>query len=137
VRLPVRVAQLLLVVYAVLLAVAVFSPSNHDQSQMVLWLGRVLHDRGVPVRWTTFSRLEVAMNAAIVAPLTFLAVAVKPSWSWRDWTAIGFLVSGGVELVQAVLLSGRHASFSDVVANTLGALLGAVLGRLVFRPRRR
>ncbi len=135
-RLPVRIAQLLLAVYAVLLAVAVFSPSNHDQSQMVLWLGRVLHDWGVPVKWTTFGRLEVAMNAAIVAPLTFLAVAVKPSWSWRDWTALGFVVSCAVELVQLVLLSGRQASFSDVVANTLGAFVGAVLGRLVFRPRR-
>ena len=41
------------------------------------------------------------------------------------------------ELVQAVLLSGRQASFSDVVANTLGALLGAVIGKLVFRPHRR
>jgi VanZ like protein len=137
VRLPVRVAQLLLVGYAALLAVAVFSPSNQDQSEMVVWLGGVLHDWGAPPRWIEFGRLEIIMNAAIVAPLTFLAVAVRPSWTWRDWTALGFLVSGAVELVQAVLLSGRQASFSDVVANTLGALLGAVVGKLVFRPHRR
>jgi VanZ family protein len=53
---------------------------------------------------------------------------VRPSYSWRDWTAFGFCLACLVELLQGLLLPGRHASFSDVVANTLGALLGALLG---------
>ena len=32
-----------------------------------------------------------------------------------------------VELIQGVFLPARHASFSDIVANTAGAALGALL----------
>ncbi len=36
------------------------------------------------------------------------------------------MLSGTVEMVQAVLLPARSATFKDVVANTSGALVGAV-----------
>ena len=123
-------------VYAVLLAWAVFWPSSGEQNSMVHWLEVQLRTIGLPWRWTTFGKLEIVMNAVIVAPLTFLAAIVKPSWKWRDWTALGFVVSSGVELTQLVFLSGRHASFSDVVANTAGALLGALLAQLLRLGRR-
>jgi VanZ family protein len=71
------------------------------------------------------------MNAAIVAPLTFLASLSWPLWSWRDWTAVGFLGAVAVELTQGLLLPDRQAAFSDIVANTAGALVGAVVGALV------
>jgi VanZ family protein len=62
-----------------------------------------------------------------------LAGLAWPSYSWRDWTALAFLGAVCVEVTQAVLLSGRQATFSDVVANTAGALVGAVLIQMV-RP---
>jgi glycopeptide antibiotics resistance protein len=124
-----RPAFVLLVVYSALLLIAVLSPSSHDQSHAVFWLGYRLQDLGM--RAATFTRLEVVMNGVIVAPVTFLASFVWPRHSWRDWTAFGFLASVAVEAVQGLLLSGRHASFSDVVANTAGAMVGALLARLV------
>ena len=36
----------------------------------------------------------------------------------------------------AFLLPGRRASFSDIVANTIGALLGALLAALIYRRTR-
>jgi VanZ family protein len=39
-------------------------------------------------------------------------------------------------VLQGLLLSGRHAALSDIVANTLGALLGAVLARAALRRGR-
>jgi VanZ family protein len=53
-----------------------------------------------------------------------------------EWTAIGFLAAMFVELFQAFVLPGRTATFSDIVANTLGALLGALAVRLLL-PRKR
>jgi hypothetical protein len=117
----------LLVGYTVLLLVALLAPSSDEQSAMVSWLGRVLADLGLPGWLSSYQRLEVAMNAVIIAPVTFLGGIVRPSFGWRDWTACGFLASLTVEAVQLVLLPGRDGSFSDVVANTLGALVGALV----------
>jgi glycopeptide antibiotics resistance protein len=131
-----RHARLLLAVYAVLLLVALFSPTSDRQSSMVVWLGARLSDLGFPASVTGFNRLEVLMNAVIIAPLTFLASLVRPSYDWRDWTALGFVAALTVEALQGLLLPGRHAAFSDIVANTLGALVGAILARAVLRRRR-
>ena len=125
------VARVLLGIYSVLLALALFSPTSHQQSSAVVHLGSLLASHGVPTTFVTYPRLEVLMNAAIVAPLTFLASLSWPSWSWRDWTAAGFLGAVAVELAQGLLLPDRQAAFSDIVANTAGALVGAVAGALV------
>ncbi|MGA8995767.1 MAG: VanZ family protein [Nocardioidaceae bacterium] len=123
---PRRIAFALLVAYSLALAVALFSPTSGEQNQMVLWLGRVLDSTGVPARFTTFDRLEVLTNVAIIAPVSLLGSLAWPRLSWRDWTAWGFAVSLTVELLQGLLLPGRHAAASDVVANTGGALAGAI-----------
>ena len=126
------VARILLGIYSVLLALALFSPTSHLQSSAVAHLGAVLARHGVPATLVTYSRLEVLMNAAIIAPFTFLASLSWPSWSWRDWTAAGFIGAVTVELAQGLFLPGRQAAFSDIVANTAGALAGAVVGALVL-----
>jgi glycopeptide antibiotics resistance protein len=121
------------VAYAVLLALVLLWPNSDRQSGMVLWLSHILTSAGASSAVVTYARLEVVMNAAIVAPLTFLG-----SWSivrlrWQDWVAYAFIGAAAVEVVQAIALSTRQASFSDVVANTVGALAGAALFRAV-RP---
>jgi VanZ family protein len=128
-----RLAGVLLVVYSCLLLVAVLSPTNSDQSAMVVWLEHVLARLGLP--GVTFGRLEVLLNAAIVAPVSFLGSLLRPRSTWRDWTAGGFVVASAVEIIQLVVLPGRQASFSDVVANTGGALLGALVMGAVRRAR--
>lgn len=117
----------LLVVYSVLLLVALLAPTSGEQSGMVSRLGGVIDDLGLPGWMSRFRLLEVVMNALIIAPVTVLGSTLRPSISWRDWTAYGFAASVTVEAIQLALLPERHASFSDVVANTLGALLGALV----------
>jgi glycopeptide antibiotics resistance protein len=123
-----RVAGALLAIYLLGLLLVLFSPSSTRQAAAVVWLGHVLSHLGAPDRFVVFSRLEIVLNIAIIAPVTFLATFVRPSYSWRDWTAFGFCLACAVELLQGLLLPGRQASFSDVVANALGALLGALVG---------
>jgi glycopeptide antibiotics resistance protein len=137
-----HVVTVVLAGYAALLLVALVAPSSDTQSGMVTWLGGVLNDFGVPGWLTRFQRLEVVMNAVIIAPVTLLGSVLWPAYGWRDWAAYGFVGSVTIETVQLVMLPGRHTSFSDVVANTLGALLGGVLFHLaqalghVFAPER-
>ena len=127
----VRRAPALLTVYSVLLAIALFAPSSQHQASAVLRLAQLLVWAGAPIELVTFGRLEVLMNAVIVAPVTLLASIVWPAWSWRDWTAGAFIAALLVEATQEVLLPGRQAAFSDVVANTAGALAGALLVAVV------
>jgi glycopeptide antibiotics resistance protein len=124
-----RYAKFLMAAYSVVLLVALLSPSSPIQSGLVYWLISRLWDLGLPYTLVTFARMEVVMNAVIIAPVSFLGSLWKPAYSWRDWTALGFTVSLCIEIVQTVLLPQRQGSFSDVVANTVGALLGVVLMR--------
>jgi glycopeptide antibiotics resistance protein len=125
-------ARPLLLLYALLLVVVLFSPSSHVQSSLVVDLGHFLRTF-LPDSWVTFTRVEIVMNAVIIAPLTFLGSIVWPRLSWQDWTAYGFLGAAAVELIQGVLLPDRSASLSDIVANGAGAVLGALL-RLLLVP---
>jgi glycopeptide antibiotics resistance protein len=126
-RFVVRYAGALLAAYLVLLALALFWPTSDQQSGAVVWLQGLLRLAGFAPDLTTFDRLEVLMNVVIVAPATFLAALVVPRYGWRDWTCFGFVAALAVEAAQGLLLAGRQASFSDVVANTAGALAGAAL----------
>ncbi|CAN5417185.1 hypothetical protein BH10ACT10_BH10ACT10_01680 [soil metagenome] len=137
-----RNAGFLLVGYSIFLAWALFWPSSSHQSGAVLRLQEALAHLPLPTRvevLMSYERLEVVMNAVIIAPVTFLASVVFPGLSWRDWTAGAFVASATVEAFQGLALPGRHAAFSDVVANTVGALAGALLvalARSMLRARK-
>ena len=122
-----RYAKIILAVYLLALAWALLAPTSDTQSGMVVWLGHVLSRVGAPASLSDFGHLEVVMNVVIIAPVSFFGSLVWPRWKWRDWTAYGFCVSAVVEIIQGLMLSARVAQFSDVVANTGGALVGAVL----------
>lgn len=128
-----RHAKLLLGIYSVFLAVALFSPASTEQSGVVSWVCERLWAVGLSETLVTFSRMEVLANVVIVAPVALIGSCVWRSFTWRDWTAYAFAGALFVELVQAFLLPDRQASFSDVVANTAGACLGAGLVRLYRR----
>ena len=130
-RLARRVGVLLLV-YVLVLGAVLFSPTSHVQTALVDGLVHVLQ-AVLPDSWVDFARVEVLMNAVIIAPLSFLGSRVWPRLRWQDWTAYAFVGATTVELVQGLLLPGRQASFSDIVANTFGALLGALLARRLLR----
>ena len=77
--------------------------------------------------------MEFIVNVGVIAPAAALGSVVWPRTTWRDWTAYGFLFSASIELTQGLLLPTRSARFDDIVANTLGALVGAALVLLVRR----
>lgn len=131
-----RHARPLLAAYAVLLAVILLAPTSRVQAALVLDLVRALRFVGLDESWVTFWRAEVFMNVVIIAPLGLLGSLVFTRLRWQDWTAYAFIGATGVEILQGLVLPDRQASFSDIVANTAGAVLGALLARrLLPAPR--
>ena len=135
---PKRLVLVLLVGYSLFLAFALLAPTSDVQSAGVGRLTDLALRLGLP--HVTPERMEFLCNVAILVPFAVLGSLALPRWSWRDWTAWGFLLAGSVELIQGLLLTSRDASYADVVANTLGALIGAslvVAGRFLLARRER
>src|SRR6476659_1893644 len=114
-----------LVAYAAVLAGALLSPTSGSQSAAAAHLATVAQDLGVSPMRATQERAEFVANVLLLMPLSALGSLVWPRSTWRDWAAWSFLLAGLVELTQGLLLPGRTATMADVVANTLGGLLGA------------
>lgn len=115
-----------LAAYAVVLALALLTPTSGTQSSMAAWVVDIGRWVGVPERLATQPRAEFVCNALIVVPLAALGALVWPGGRWQSWTAWAFVGACAVELAQGLLLPMRTVSTADVVANTLGALAGAL-----------
>lgn len=88
---------------------------------------RLLDEQGAPAWVTWGERVQLMLNALMFAPITALASIAMPRYPWGNWVAYAFVGSGLVEVVQAFVLAPRSAQYVDVVANTLGGLIGALL----------
>ena len=126
-------ARWLLVAYGAVLALLLLAPSAAAPSWLVTTGSRLALKAGLPSAVAAPEPVEVLLNVAAFVPVSLLGSLLRPSLTWRDWTAIGFVASLLVEVVQAVVLDARSATHSDVVANTLGALLGALAGAVAVR----
>ncbi len=82
--------------------------------------------------------LEFLANIALFVPLGVLVALGWRRLPWWGVTVLGFTLSAVIEIVQ-LWLPTRFPTLSDVVANTLGALIGALLAKAfprVFAARR-
>jgi glycopeptide antibiotics resistance protein len=81
-------------------------------------------------RWISYDLLEFTANIAMFLPvgLLFLLLAGRRHW----WLALagGVVLSGVIEFTQ-LFLPARFSDLRDILANSLGALLGVAIGRLV------
>ena len=127
-----RLAAWALAAYGVVLALLLLAPWGNVPDRVIRATARLAQDVGVPETLATFGRVEVGLNVLAFVPLTLLATVLWPRPTWRDWTAWTFVASFLVEAAQALLLSERASANSDVVANTLGGLVGALLGAFVL-----
>ncbi|MCH1866009.1 VanZ family protein [Nocardioides sp. CFH 31398] len=121
----------LLVVYVLFLATVLLFPRGELPSTSVSVLTDLVQRLGADPVLVTSSRVEVISNVLIMVPLALLGRLVRRGYSWRDWTAVGFVMATGVELFQGLFLPDRSASALDVVANTTGVAVGAVIGSLM------
>ncbi|PCC18243.1 VanZ family protein [Brevibacterium aurantiacum] len=83
--------------------------------------------------WLTYTRVELLANVAMFIPFGFLlALHLGRRRWWLGWVA-GAAFTCIIEGTQATLLSPtRYGTISDLVTNTIGAGVGAVLGLILM-----
>ncbi len=75
-----------------------------------------------------FGGVDFLLNILLFVPLGLgLALA---GFSWRRAVLLAGLLSFGVELLQMKIIVGRDASLGDVMTNTTGGGVGALLGSI-------
>ncbi|HEY9564368.1 MAG TPA: VanZ family protein [Nocardioides sp.] len=121
--------RLLAVVFAVYVAAAaylVFWPQPDTPAGAVLDLHTLLGRVGI----TFISGLviEFVLNVALFVPLTLLGVLLWPRISPLHWVFTGVAATFLIEFLQYAALPDRSATLIDIVANSLGALIGIDLG---------
>lgn len=77
--------------------------------------------------WIDYAHLEFGANVVMFVPLGVLIALILPRWEWWLAPIIGLALSLAIELGQAVLLPERFATPLDVLANTIGATIGALV----------
>lgn len=116
------------------LALIAFWPTPVDepvQRQLASML-KFLHRHGIPV-WFNYQSMEASANVGLFIPLGFISLLAFPDKAWWRIGAFGLLISGFMELGQLLFLHNRFASPSDLVTNTCGAILGALLAAATLR----
>ncbi len=129
------------VLYLVVLAVIAMWPSHVDSGINVVdgtFVGRWLLAQNLSYA-QAYDLIQFSANVLLYLPLGVLAMLVAPRTRWWHAVAVALAVSTVFELLQAMLRPGRTADASDVIANTLGAAVGAglvVLMRAALTERR-
>ena len=131
----------LLAVVCIVVALITFSPGPPDPAgqQALRSFLRYAHLHGLPW-WISFNKIEFGANILMFIPIgLFGALALARSrWLILPAAIVGSLV---IEIIQASGLPQRVGTPRDVVANSLGALIGylsaCVVIWLVNRDARR
>lgn len=129
---PAHLRRVLWVTYGVYLgwvAFLVWAPSPSVPSRAVAAFVSLAQRAGVGISPTL---AEFALNVVMLVPLSLIGGLLLRGLRTSDWIAIGFVTSSAVEVVQRLVLPTRSGSSRDIVANTLGALVGAVLLSVVL-----
>ncbi|MBP1326220.1 glycopeptide antibiotics resistance protein [Leucobacter exalbidus] len=107
-------------------------PIGWQINRFVVWLYYLGRSLGIP-DFVTIPMYEFGLNVLLFAAPAALASLLWSRIKWWGWPLLALGASLAVEIVQLVALP-REFSFLDIVANTLGALIGAVA---LIRPSRR
>jgi len=116
----------LLGLYVITLAVIALSPVSPIRG---VDLSEQLYASGLG--WVTYTQLEVFANVMLFVPFGLLIALLAPTrWWWA--VIIGLiLVAICIELGQAVFLPGRVASMGDVLANSVGGIIGVIIAAII------
>jgi glycopeptide antibiotics resistance protein len=124
-----RVTLVLLVLYVAFVCVVTLSPRMPGSSTVARLVDRVLlelHERGIAL-WVDYLTIEFLGNILMFIPLGALTAMLLDRRHWWALLILGTLFSGAIEVAQYLLLPARFSELRDVVSNTIGFLIGAIL----------
>jgi glycopeptide antibiotics resistance protein len=119
--------------YLVALALIVFwpTPVDRDTRDYLVTLIDLLQRLGAP-EWVRYTVIEFSANILLFVPAgLFLVILAGPRRWWLGPLA-GFGASSAIELGQLVFLPDRFATVNDVIANSVGAIIGTALALIVL-----
>ncbi|GGH91048.1 hypothetical protein GCM10007170_06280 [Arthrobacter liuii] len=119
------------------MAFVAFWPTPVDQpfGEQLAKALNFLQFHGIP-QWFNYNFVEKSANIGLFLPVGFVAALAFPNTRWWQIGAFGMLISGFIELGQLLFLHSRVASPSDVMTNTSGAVIGALLAVLATQKGR-
>ncbi|WP_235350153.1 VanZ family protein [Brevibacterium sp. UCMA 11752] len=124
----------LLILYTVFIGFMTLTPYQLDVSPGGP-IGRLLQffaDHQV-TSWLTYTLVEKLANVAMFVPFGFLLALHMGRRRWWVGAAAGAAFTCLIEGAQVTLLSPtRYGTISDLVTNTLGAVIGAVLALVLM-----
>ena len=110
-------------------------PQVASKNSIVMQVLRVLWEHPA-TEWITYNGVEFSANIAMFVPigLFFLLLFGRSRW----WLAMGipFLMTLGIETAQ-IWVPGRVSDIRDVISNTLGAMVGVLVGLALTAPKAR
>ena len=121
------IPRILLVIYAVALLLVAFWPTPVDAA-LAPWLHGWIARINQP--WFDYGLIEAAANVALFVPLGLLVTLLLPARLWWLVPLACLAVSALIEGGQGLLLPDRFPSLQDVVANTMGGVIGVTLAAL-------
>ncbi|WP_160320857.1 VanZ family protein [Arthrobacter alpinus] len=91
-----------------------------------------------PAQWFIgYRKIEFAANILLFIPFGIILTLRLHRRLWWLSVVITAAVSGAVELAQGIFLPERVPAWSDIVANSSGALFGALLVLFAWSLHRR
>ncbi|WP_431801819.1 VanZ family protein [Microbacterium sp. bgisy203] len=114
--------------YGILLLTVAFWPTPVDRpfERIIARIIVELHERGVPA-FVGYGLIEFSANIALFVPAGLMFGLLLPLRWWPVMFLTGPVLSLVVEIAQALFLSARYATASDVLANSMGAALGVAI----------
>ena len=86
--------------------------------------------------WVDYAVAEFSANILLFVPMGLLFTLLLGAWRWWLAVTIGVAATLGIEFVQ-LFLPARFTDVRDLLANTLGTLIGVGVALLVAARRRR
>ncbi|MDT0189479.1 VanZ family protein [Rothia terrae] len=136
---PQKMLHLALSLYAIALVFVVFWPAHVDDNAaggaLVDFIDRGRAEGFLP-GWVDYSSIEWLSNVVMFVPFGFLLFFVLPARLRFIAAVCGFCASAFIESVQ-FFMPERTSSWWDIMANTLGALVGVLLAWVLNSLRTR
>jgi VanZ family protein len=110
------------------------TPGSDAPTQSDLVLRVLAHLQGYHhLEWLTFERAQYLANIALFVPIGLFLLLLFGSRLW--WLAVvaALAMTSSIETVQKVI-PGRVSDDRDIAANTLGAVIGVLLGLVLTLP---
>jgi glycopeptide antibiotics resistance protein len=125
------------VAYLAVVGWVTLGPQPFDESDDGwIWRLLALFSRHELTDWITYDRLEFMMNIAMFLPIGLFFLLLLGRRQWWLGMLLGFLLTCVIESAQ-FFIPGRVSDVRDIVSNSVGAIVGVLVGLVLTAPKAR